>query len=640
MFGPGTWRTVVRVIAVLALGASASAQGTGSAFTRKVSRLARQRAVIGMGQSRVIVRAVDAAPISSLGPIIQQAGGTIGRKLSIINGYIAHVPNQALAGLTNNPFIEHISLDRTIVGAIERTRITIGAAAVREDLGYDGAGIGVAIIDSGVTTWHDDLSGAGGGQRVDRFVDFVNQRETAYDDYGHGTHVAGIVAGNGFDSGGRRAGIAPGAHLIVLKALDASGLGHISDVIAALDYVVANKDALNIRVVNLSVATGVYDSYNVDPLTLAAKRAVEAGIVVVAAAGNAGRNLSGGTQYGGVTAPGNAPWVLTVGAFSHMGTVRRNDDTIASFSSRGPTAIDFMSKPDVVAPGVGIESLSDPDSALYAVKSPYLLAGSVATSYQPYLSLSGTSMAAPVVSGTIALMLQANPALTPNQVKAIVQYTAQLYSGYGPLTEGAGFLNAKGAVALARAFATSAGSIDHVQRGWSQRLIWGNQMIHGGRLSATANAWLPDVTWGAAMRTNGESIQWGVICSGTDCQSDPGAWHAWETGCADATCSTVTWSNGSSENVVWGPACGGADCPQPWTGSTGLLLFDASDSNTVVWGTSESDTVVWGTGESDTVVWGTFDGDAVVWGTSDSDTVVWGTACTDLSCEPVVWTSE
>jgi serine protease AprX len=649
MIRPRTSRTLIRVIALLlALGASAaSAQDTSSAFSKKIGRLARQRAAAGMGQSRVIVRAVDAASVSSLRPIVQQAGGAIGRKLSIINGYVADVPNAALAGLANSPLIEHIALDRAIVGAMERTRITIGAAAVRDELGYDGTGIGVAIIDSGVTAWHDDLSGAGGGQRVDRFVDFVNQRDTAYDDYGHGTHVAGIVAGNGFDSDGRRSGIAPGAHLIVLKTLDASGRGYISDVIAALDYVIANKDTLNIRVVNLSVATGVYDSYNADPLTLAAKRAVEAGIVVVAAAGNDGHNLNGGTQYGGVTAPGNAPWVLTVGAFSHMGTVRQRDDTIASFSSRGPTAIDYTSKPDVVAPGVGIESLSDPNSSLYTAQSQYLLTGSVPMSYLPYLSLSGTSMAAPVVSGTVALMLQANPALTPNQVKAIVQYTARLYSGYGPLTEGAGFLNAKGAVELALAFATSAGPIDHVQRGWSQRLIWGNQMIRGGRLSASANAWLPDVTWGAATRTSAENIQWGVICAGTDCQNDPGAWPAWETSCADAMCSTVTWSNGPSQNVVWGLACGGSDCPQTWTGDTGLLLFDASDSDTVVWGTGDSDTVVWGTGDSDTVVWGTndadtvvwgtFDGDTVVWGTSDSDTVVWGTGCTDSSCEPVIW---
>src|SRR4029450_10463246 len=153
-------------------------------------------------------------------------------------------------------------------------------------------------------------------------------------------------------------------------------------------------------------------------------------------------------QYAGITAPGNAPWVLTVGASSHMGTVDRADDTIAAFSSRGPAAIDYTAKPDLVAPGVGLESLTDPASWMYGAKSAYLLNGTVATSYLPYLSLSGTSMAAPVITGTVALMLQANPALTPNAVKAILQYTAQLYPGHDALTQGAGFLNAKGAVEL------------------------------------------------------------------------------------------------------------------------------------------------------------------------------------------------
>ncbi len=176
--------------------------------------------------------------------------------------------------------------------------------------------------------------------------------------------------------------------------------------------------------------------------------------MVVAASGNYGHDSQGRIIYGGVTAPGNAPWVLTVGASSHMGTVDRSDDRIAGFSSRGPTAIDLAAKPDLLAPGVGIESLSDPGSAFYSTQSQYLLEGTVPTTYLPYLSQSGTSMAAPVVTGTVALMLQANPSLTPNQVKAILQYTAQVYPRYDPLTEGAGFLNAKGAVDLARAIAS------------------------------------------------------------------------------------------------------------------------------------------------------------------------------------------
>jgi serine protease AprX len=469
------------------------------------------------------------------------------------------------------------------VGALERTGATVRATAVRKQLGYDGSRIGIAVIDSGVTSWHDDLASTTGAQRVRHFVDFVNLRGNPYDDYGHGTHVAGIVAGNGFDSSGRRSGIAPAADLVVLKVLDGTGSGYIGNVIAALEYITINKDVLNVRIANLSIATGVYESYNDDPLTLAARRAVEAGIVVVAAAGNRGRNQNGRDAYGGATAPGNAPWVLTVGASSHMGTTRREDDTMAAFSSRGPSAVDWGAKPDVVAPGVGIESLSDPDSAFYTTKSAYLLKGTVPTSYLPYLSLSGTSMAAPVVTGIVALMLEANPSLTPNLVKAILEYTAQVYGRYDPLTQGAGFVDAKGAVELARYLAAPLVREYPSSGTWSRRLIWGNHLKTGGRLAAGASAWPADVTWGADTTPDGRAPSFGP-----------------------------SWRK-SSHNVVWGKACGGDDCEGQWS-------VEAASND-------------------DSVVWGTTDQDSVVWGTHDDDSVVWGTNCGDPTCEPLIWKS-
>ena len=131
--------------------------------------------------------------------------------------------------------------------------------------------------------------------------------------------------------------MAPDADIVSLKVLDANGQGTISDIIAALDWVAANAGTYNIRVVNMSVGAGIHESYWTDPLTLAAKRLVDQGIVVVAAAGNFGKNAQGQIQYGGIAAPGNAPWVLTVGASSTNGTTNRTDDTMAGFSSRGPT---------------------------------------------------------------------------------------------------------------------------------------------------------------------------------------------------------------------------------------------------------------------------------------------------------------
>jgi subtilisin family serine protease len=562
------------------------------------------------GFSRVIVRIDPAHPKKEIAQLIRSLGGKLGRKLPSISSQVALVPNESLDDLVANPLVARVSLDRVVTGTMERTAATIGAAAVRQSLDVDGRGIGVAVIDSGVAEWHDDLSDNGVGQRVAEFVDFVDGTTAPFDDYGHGTHVAGVIAGNGRDSDGLRAGIAPGAHLVVLKVLDANGRGHISDVVAAIDYAIDRRDALNIRVLNLSVGAGVYESYQTDPLTQATLRAVRAGITVVAAAGNAGRRADGRTQYGGTMAPGNAPWVLTVGAFSHMGTVVRDDDTIASFSSRGPTAVDRLAKPDLVAPGVGIESLAVADSTLYASASNYLLPGTpTGEGRMPYLSLSGTSVAAPVVSGTIALMLQANPLLTPNAVKAILQYTAHVSAAYDPLTEGAGFVNAKGAVELARYLASPSQVAYPDTATWGARLIWGNRLVTGGRLAPEVNAWSTDVTWGSERTASGDRVVWGQLCKPDDCTSTTGKWRT-----------------GGGQNVVWGSLCSGADCNTEWT----IAGVSSVSGSTVVWGTADDgETVVWGT---------TDDGETVVWGTADDgETVVWGTGCTVPNCTPIVW---
>jgi len=605
---------LVQLLTISTLCTAASAQPAGA-----LDPLLTPRASLVTGQSRVVVVARNASSLGVVTQLIQWLGGTLGRPLPVINGRAATVPNAALIALAGNAAVQHVALDRLIVGTMERTGSTTGATAVRQELGLDGSGVGVAVVDSGIAAWHDDLSDPDhSSQRVDRFVNFVSSSPTPSDEYGHGTHVAGIIAGNGFDSGGARSGIAPASRLIVLKVLDGSGQGRISNVIAALDYIVAHRAELNIRVVNLSVATGVYESYDLDPLTQAAKRAVDAGIVVVAAAGNNGRNPEGQTRYGGITAPGNAPWVLTVGASSHMGTIDRADDTIAAFSSRGPTAIDRAAKPDLVAPGVGIESLSVPNSTLYNTRSAYLLSGTVSTSYPPYLSLSGTSMAAPVVTGTVALMLQANPALTPNAVKAALQFSAQPSADYDALTQGAGFLNAKGAVELAHFLAAPSTAAYPEDDIWGRQLLWGNHTASGGRLTADANAWLSGTRWGALTSTSGQPIVWGVLDDAT------AMGDSWGVICLSWNCGSVDWGSIGSRDVVWGSLCGGGDCPSgtPWNGRD-------VDGSTVVWGTAEGDTVVWGTTEGDTVVWGTTDGDTVVWGTSYSDP----------SCEPVIWPS-
>jgi serine protease AprX len=435
----------ISVVLGVALALSAPSGGAGPT-TRRPDR-AIYAADPGTARVRVIVRTDDAVETER---VVATLDGRTGRRLSSVPAVVAEVPESAVGRLASSRGVRSVHLDRRIHATLERTAAAIGARWISENLGFDGSGVGVAIIDSGVARGHEDLV-----NRIAHFANFIGSESEPHDRYGHGTHVAGIIAGSGYSSGGARRGIAPGAHLIVLKALDDEGDGYISAAIAALDYAIEQRAALNIRIINLSVAAGVYESYRTDPLTLAAARAVDAGIVVVTAAGNLGRNPNGVTQYGGITAPGNAPWVLTVGAATHNGTVDRGDDVVAPFSSLGPSAIDLVAKPDIVAPGVGIESAADPGSTLFGARPDARVWGTLATAAEPYLSLSGTSMAAPVVAGTIALMLQANPSLTPAEAKAILQGSAEFHSNENKSAQGAGFLDARAAVELARTFAES-----------------------------------------------------------------------------------------------------------------------------------------------------------------------------------------
>jgi serine protease AprX len=645
--------------------------GKGKALTAqqqaaKDARIARRHAKLDLqlndavedaanAESNVIIEFYDETGAVNL---VKSHGGKAGRRLGILNARVAKLSNRKLKLLASDPRVKKIHLDRPTEGFVGRTAVTVGARAVQELMGYNGAGVGVAIVDSGITGWHDDLTVADGqGQRVSHFVDFVNGYTQPYDDWGHGTHVAGIVAGNGFDSNGTRNAIAPGANIISLKALDAQGHGTISNIIAAIDYAVANKTALNIRVINLSLGAGVYESYNTDPLTLAAKRAVDAGIVVVAAAGNLGKAADGQAQYGGIGSPGNAPWVITVGASSTNGTVRRQDDTMAAFSSRGPTMYDYAAKPDLAAPGYGTVSLSDPLSAFYTTKAQFLLDGLVTPGYTPYIALSGTSMAAPVVSGTVALMMQANPDLTPNLVKAILQFTSQEYPGYDPLTQGTGFLNARGAVQLSEYFRNHLrGSAYPSMNGWSKQIFWGNKRVTGGVLTPGGTAWQLGLVWGSFPQ--GTNIVWGENCLEASC-SDNIVWGnnivwgdsagddnivwgntdddniVWGNGDDDNIVwgngeeDNIVWGNDGDDNIVWGNDCAGENCDNiVWGNDDGdNIVWGNADEygvDNIVWGNQDDDNIVWGNNDDDNIVWGNDDGDNIVWGNNDDDNIVWG----------------
>ncbi|MGB7217339.1 MAG: S8 family peptidase, partial [Vicinamibacterales bacterium] len=415
-------------------------------------------------------------------------------RLDIINGYaLSKVPVHVLTHLGTQVGVHRVQYSRLAKKQDSLSSVAMRGNALDPDHsvnqhshGSSGKGVTVAVVDSGLDNDpFDDLADA----RIKKFVDFVNpDNRIRADGNGHGTHVTGVVGGTG-KLASKYAGIAPDTSIIALRVLDDSGQGSIANVLKALNWIYKNGRSQNIRVVNMSVGAAPTESYFTDPLTLAAKALVDQGITVVAAAGNFGQNAQGQLQWGGITSPGIAPWVLTVCAFSTQGTYNPADDAMARFSSAGPTAIDFAAKPDLCAPGVGIVSLAAPGSQLYALgmaaPRPWVMGPD-----NRYMSLSGTSMATPFVSGAVALMLQANPTLTPNLIKGILQYTATARPGVSALRQGAGFMNVAGAVGLAEFYATpEAGKKLPLDPAWSRQIIWGNHRLSHGVLSPSANAW-------------------------------------------------------------------------------------------------------------------------------------------------------
>ena len=281
--------------------------------------------------------------------------------------------------------------------------------------GLSGKSVTVAVLDTGVAPV-DDLTKP--QNRLLAFVDFINRMAEAYDDNGHGTHVAGIAAGNGYRSNGLFMGIAPGSGVVGIKTLDSDGKGTAADMLAGLQWVVDNRDKYSIRVVNMSV--GATDPVERDPLVRAVEAVWDLGICVVAAAGN------NGPAPGSVTSPGVSRKVITVGAADDGDVAQIMGNTVQHYSGRGPT-LECIVKPDVLAPGNDIISAMAPNRTPWASNSlnkrPAKLPEKTPIAGH-YLKMSGTSMAAPIVSGTVALLLERSPELTPDDVKYMLRICA------------------------------------------------------------------------------------------------------------------------------------------------------------------------------------------------------------------------
>ena len=487
----------------------------------------------------------------------------------------------------------------------------VTSATLRATLGFGeypiyGLNVGVAVIDSGIA----DLPAFDG--RITTFYDFTGGgvlRTTPRDDYGHGTHVAGLIA----SSDANYLGVAPGARLIGLKVLDGKGKGRTSDVIRAIEFAVANRQLFGIHIINLSLGHPILAPASHDPLVQAVESAVRAGIVVVASAGNFGMNEdTGEVGYAGLTSPGNAPSAITVAAVDTKGTVSRADDEVTAYSSRGPTWYDGFAKPDVAAPGHSLISSADVRSFLYT-NYPVLQRQK---GRRRYIALSGTSMATATATGVVATMLEASfwghpssgARLTPNAVKALLQYTAIPTRATGSalladgLTQGTGQVNAEGALRLA--YHANAGApvnanwIDRVDADlapqsaiggevldWSKHILWGGNILWGETVHANQPAWAENIVWGYAAFTG---MPWAVTVH----WSDNIVWSM-----AD---DNIVWA----ENVVWGKG-----------------LLRAASGDNIVWSmVSGGDNIVWSNLFDDNIVWGYFD-DNIVWGYDDN--IVW-----------------
>ncbi|WP_425448748.1 S8 family peptidase [Dethiothermospora halolimnae] len=357
----------------------------------------------------VIIRVKD-RDSNKLSSQVFNMSGRIKYNLPLIGGVACNINIESIDKLSNDPNIEYINFDSKVFAQLDIATKAMGVDIPHKE-GYDGEGITVAVIDTGVSP-HSDLVKP--KNRIVGFKDFVNDKKKPYDDNGHGTHVAGIIASNGYSSKGKYAGVAPKANILGVKALDSEGSGSTSDIISAIQWVIETKDVYNTKILNLSLGSPATESYKSDPLNRATQEAINAGLTVVVAAGN------NGPSKNTILSPGNNPNVITVGAVDDNKTIEIDDDTIAPFSSRGPTKEGFK-KPDIVAPGVDIMSLSN-------------------TKLDGYHSLSGTSMATPMVAGSLALLHGKHTNLNHNSSKATLKNSCiDINEKYG--NQGAGVLS-------------------------------------------------------------------------------------------------------------------------------------------------------------------------------------------------------
>ena len=535
---------------------------------------------------RVIVQG-DAGALSS---IRRGLHGFLRRELA--GASVMEVTDAQLEALKQNPLFAHVSGDLAVTGDMAISNKVTGAESVWQGTpglllgiggvpGNTGSGIGVAVLDSGIAT-HTALD-----TRVVARVNLVSDEPgVTGDPFGHGTHLAGIIGGNRSAASsvtpGFSGGSAPSARLVDVRVLGSRGSGRTSDVIAGIDWVIANRLTYGIRIINLSLGHPVTEPSTTDPLCQAVARAVAAGITVVASAGNYGTTAAGTPVLGGITSPGNSPLALTVGASDTHGTLDPSDDTVPPFSSRGPARYEIVVKPDVVAPGTRVVSLEAQNGYIGEAYPNYHIAGS---GKNAYLRLSGSSMSTAMVSGGIALLLKAQPSLSPAQVKMAIQMGARFMPNEGLIGAGAGSVN-------------FAQSLKIAQNGLLDNLL-------------TTVTSLLGASSGAAFRDTGTLIDRIYDRSGIRLLRLLDLSALFQSGNLEAGVLNLVGTsnplgNAAANYVVWGNVAGWADSYYVVWGNS----IQAPSGQYVVWGNnnySDSNYVVWGNADaanSSYVVWG------------------------------------
>ena len=542
------WLAATIVVALLLGNTSGQAEGSSFDATKIDAAFLSEVLASPTASYDVIVRSVpvqnegraDRAAerrIERAAKAVTKQSGTLKHALSIVGGVSARLKGVHVLKLTRDGDVDYVVKDQKLRAQFDPVLdsakaaspgiLAVNAPQAWSQLGVTGRGVGVAVVDSGVYA-HPDLAG-----RIVAAIDFTSVAPTVSniplnDLGGHGTHVAGLIAGDGTRSGGLYTGVAPNANIIDVRVIDARGGSNVSIILRGLQWILANRAAYNIKVVNMSLGATPTGSYKSDLMATAAEILNFAGVAVVVSAGNSG------PLAGTITTPATDPYVISVGALDDNGTPFLTDDLMATFSSRGRTLFDSISKPDLVAPGRRMVSLRAPGSELDALFPDRQV--TVVGSLSPdYYRLSGTSMAAPMVAGAIALMFERNSTLTTAQVKKRLKSTATSLSFGSSSDRGAGLVNAYGAAAsISTEKEYGAGRVsdafakDMRKFIQGQSFAWRDHTYNGG-VDSGGTSW-EGVTW--------ENVRWDTV-----------TWEnvSWE----GFTWEGVTWEGVTWETVTW-----------------------------------------------------------------------------------------